>query len=39
MEHVSDTLYETYAGLKAKNTAVGIRHDGHVAPSIHKSWY
>jgi hypothetical protein len=23
---------------KTKNTAVGIRHADHVAPSIHKSW-
>jgi hypothetical protein len=24
--------------LKIENTAVGIRHADHVAPSIHKSW-
>jgi hypothetical protein len=23
---------------KTENTAVGIRHADHVAPSIHKSW-
>jgi hypothetical protein len=25
--------------LVTENTAVGIRHDDHVAPSIHKSWH
>jgi hypothetical protein len=27
------------AVLKADNTAVGIRHADHVAPSIRKRWY
>jgi hypothetical protein len=26
------------ASLEIENTAVGIRHADHVAPSIHKSW-
>jgi hypothetical protein len=27
------------SGLETENTAVGIRHADHVAPSIHKSWH
>jgi hypothetical protein len=27
------------SGLETENTAVGIRHADHVAPSIRKSWH
>jgi hypothetical protein len=26
------------SGLEIENTALGIRHAGHMVPSIHKSW-